>query len=199
MRKRSIGLALALLILGTSSLAFATGVPSKTTQDMTTVVSIVSETGVELPPGFQIIPLVATESATRELAAIQSFVTTPNATVVQYFDVAVREEIAKLLPEGFDLDTLSMNEFLPITVVNYEESYGDVAATFQFATQYQEGQPVVALVGITDEVTGVVAWTVLKAEVVDGLVKIHFTQDILLKIQSGDAMLAILNGEAAAN
>lgn len=193
MNKRLVGLVLALVMLTMTSLAFAT-VPSKTTIDMVRFVRAASATGETLPLSVIVFPVEQVPEASAELASIAGF-TKQGAPVVQYFDQSVQDALAPLLPEGFDATSLSLNEFVPIQVNGYDSAYGDVAFFFEFPTGYAEGQPLVALLGIQGDAG--VTWFALKAEVVEGLVKIYFTQDVLEKMQTSIVFLTILSGEAA--
>lgn len=196
MNKKLVCLALALLLtLGTTSLAFAT-VPSKTTSDLVKPVGVVSATGEPLPVAVSVPPPEAAQAATETLASIAAFVQ-QGGSLVKFFDQTVQDAITSLLPVGINAESLTMNEFLPIKIADYDAAYGDITVSFEFATEYVDGQPIVAMVGIKEGET--VTWYAQKAEVVEGVVRIYFTQDVLEKMQTGDVMLAILSGEAPAN
>jgi hypothetical protein len=84
-----------------------------------------------------------------------------------------------------------MNEFTTIKIDGYSEENGDLTASFEFATKYADGQAIVAMVGV--EVDGTMTWTALKAEVVDGIVKITFPEAVVKLMQTGNAVLSILS------
>lgn len=176
-------------------------VKSKTTGDLSSVAGMKSESGVELPPEFVVEVKTQTEEASAMLTEIFTFVTEQKMPVVSFFNEEVVSEIRAALPEGVDLDSLSMDEFAPLGAISYNGEYGDVAVTFQFATEYVDGQNIVALVGISsglDEAGNqTVEWHALKAEVVDGLVVVHFTTEVLLKMEQSEAMIAILSEDIA--
>lgn len=197
MTKKLLGIILALVMVFsmTQALAQAATVPSKTTQDMASVASLVSaETGIALPASFQVALQAPSIAAEQVLADLFAF--TQTAPPASYFPEEVRIELAKLLPEWVDVNTLALNEFVTLGVIDYDEAYGDVIISFEFATEYADGQPIVALVGVKQDDSEDIVWTALQAEVVDGLVKIHFTKEVLLLLKTGEAMLAILNGAA---
>ena len=79
-------------------------------------------------------------------------------------------ELAALVPEDFDVNTLSVHEFTPLAASNYSADYGDVTATLTFATQYSPMQTLVAMVGVVtgedEDGNPIVEWTALKAEAV---------------------------------
>jgi len=154
-----------------------------------------------------------TKNVLDELGKILDFFQKTGLPVVEYFDYdankdysaggvedgPVKKQISLLLPAGFDLDTLELHEFVTAQPFFYEKGIGDVAATFEFATEYIKDQIIVAVIGVFDE-WGNVEWIPLKAEVVedperDGvyLVQIYFTQESLVKIGDNPFALAILS------
>lgn len=192
MKKLLSILLVVVLVLSVSSVAFAS-VPSKTTADLVKLIGVASSSGDTLPVKF-VIPIPEQSTvANEELAAIAAYSQQSGVSLMSYFDQAVQDQIKVLLPEEFAVDKLTINEFLPITLVDYKTEYGDLVVTFTFATPYTDGQPIVAMVGIKEDAT--VTWFAQKAEVVNGIVNISFTQDVLLKIQeaNGDFILAILS------
>ena len=195
MNKLRTGLALTLVVLSIASLALASSVPSKTTSDLVKPVGIVSATGEAVPVTITLPSAEQSQAATEELAAIATFMQKPGATLVSYFDAAVQQEMTALLPEGFDTSKLVMNEFVPLALGDYKAEYGDLVISFEFATEYADGEAIVAMVGIKEG--SLITWYPQKAAVVDGIVQITFTQDVLEKMQTGEVMLAILSGAAA--
>lgn len=200
-----------------SAVAFA-AVPSKTTQDMASVVKVETATDVAVGEGFVIKITEEQEYATTELKTIAAFIQETGETgetgeteavpVIKYFTQteAVEKQVAELLPEDFDEETLVMYEFAPLTAVNYDTEYGDVTGTMVFATKYRPEQTLLAMVGIVtgvdEEGNQIVEWTALKAEAIEneedpenGYVRIHFPKELLPKIESGEAMVAILSDE----
>lgn len=98
------------------------------------------------------------------------------------------------LKEILGTDTLNVNEFMPVVVENYEESYGDVTATFQFSTPYAQGEEVLVLVGVINALTGEVEWVALAGVgTADGGIEVTFTAAILSAIQSNTAMMAVVS------
>lgn len=215
--KKLVCAMLVCVMLCMSAVAFA-AVPSKTTQDMASVVEVETSTDVAADPGFIIEIIEEQEYATTELETIASFIQGTEETeeteasepvpVIEYFTQSetVAEQVTELLPEDFDASTLVMYEFAPLTAVNYEEEYGDVTATMVFATKYRPEQTLVAMVGIVKGVdedgNQIVEWTALKAEAVEneddpekGYVRIYFPQELIPEIESGNAMIAILSDE----
>jgi hypothetical protein len=195
--KRLMVLLMAVLLVLTSAAHAA--VPSKTTQDMATVVSMVSASGVALGAEFVVALTEPTEAATQQLADIAAVVSAGGSPVSYFAGMAegMLENIALLLPPDFDPDTLELNEFSPLTGINYDEAYGDVVVSFEFATAYADGQVLVAMVGIpigeNEDGTAIVEWYALQAEVVDGIVQVTFPQDVLVLLDGADAMIAILS------
>jgi hypothetical protein len=192
MNKKIIGFLLALVMVSVSAMAFATAVPSKTTQDMVKPVGVTVQAGASTAiqvstPADE----AATALATKVLGEISSYVQQQANPVINYFDQGVQEQVAALLPAGTNLSTINMNEFTTIKIDGYSEENGDLTASFEFATKYEDGQAIVAMVGV--EVDGTMTWTALKAEVVDGIVKITFPEAVVKLMQTGNAVLSILS------
>ena len=197
-----IACVLVMMIVVASITTFAASVPSKTTQDMTEVVSIASDNGAMLPTDFAIQILEETESVDKALKQLADFVTGQGLAPVRFFEEAVQQAIASLLPEEADLDKYVINEFSPLIVENYREAYGSITATFRFASEYMDGQPLVALIGLVtgmdEQGNPVVEWTPIKAVVEGGLVKVDFPADLLQRLYGQEAMIAILSEASAA-
>jgi len=195
--KRLMVLLMAVLFM-LSGIAHAV-VPSKTTQDMATVVSVVSASGVALGAEFAVVLTEPTEVATQQLANIAAVINEGRSPISYFADMSenMMGDIALLLPPEFDPDTLELNEFSPLTCINYDEAYGDVVVSFTFATEYVDGQVLVAMVGIpigeNEDGTAIVEWYALQAEVVDGVVQVTFPQDVFVLLEGADAMIAILS------
>jgi hypothetical protein len=197
MKKKLKVLVLAVLLM-ISTMGYA-AVPSKTTGDMATVAAITSVSGAPLAADFAVELIAEAPAASQELVKVAEVVSA-GGTPVSYF-ADKQEGIALLVPEGFDANTLEMNEFSPLTAINYDENYGDVVVSFEFVTEYTDGQTVVAMVGVVTGVnadgTAIVEWYALKAEVNNGLVQVHFTQEVLAKLNGTEAMIAILSEPTA--
>lgn len=192
MNKKTIGLILTVALLGMSCLAFAS-VPSKTTKDMGGVSAIV-DANQNVITGLNIDLSKESEAATKELQKIFTHVTANNAPPATYFSDAVRSQIQTRLPDGFDIDTMDMNEFASLDINDDVVISDDIFVSFELATVYTRDQNVVALVGIQEGDN--VVWIALETEVMDnGSLKIRFDAETLKKVQSGNAMLAILSGK----
>ena len=205
MKKRVFAvLVCVMLCMSVSALA----VPESTTQDAASVTDVETSTGVAVDGNFVIEITGEQAYATTELGVLAAFLQKNEVAPAEYFAQSeeVREEIIDLVPEDFDIDTLSLYEFAPLSSANYASDYGNVIATMTFATKYQPEQTLVAMVGI---VTGVdedgnqiVEWTALKAEAVEneedpemGYVRIYFPQELVPEIENDNAMIAILSDE----
>lgn len=222
MKNRTIWtMALALLLVMLSACAFAEAVPSITIEDVvvpevpalkteiankTTVAPVTQAVitlkptataapgAVEAPVEEQTVSLVVelkepTVKAAKVLDEIAVHVET--APVTQYFAPEVVTEVKKIIPVAAKVEELKVHEFYEVNTANYAEAYGDVEATFEFATQYEDGKSFVAMIGIIGE-DGEVTWMPMNAEVVDGKVKILFTQEVLLLLEQNEAVCALL-------
>lgn len=190
--KKLLCLVLALLCI--ASFALADSVPSKSTADM---VSVQVQGNIPADSGFVLTPVV--DSITYQVAveACQNQIEklAASASVEAYFgEVKDGDGNVISLKEILGTDTLNVNEFMPVVVENYEESYGDVTATFQFSTPYAQGEEVLVLVGVINALTGEVEWVALPGVgAADGGIEVTFTAAILSAIQSNTAMMAVVS------
>ena len=184
--KKLLGIMLALALTVAIGAAYAT--PSKTASDLTQI-------GTASIPG--VVAYVASSQAGVNAAAAvvtdMAAKATAGVTAAGFFGEALQADIAAALPAGTDLSALAVNELIPVALGGYTAGMGDVVVPFQFATVYQEGQPVVAMLGFVGA-DGVVEWHVLQAEVVaGGVVNITFPADLALRMTTETTVLAILN------
>lgn len=185
--KKLLCLVLALLCVATAAMASA--VPSKSTADMVSV----QVQGANVPASFTIAPVVdaaRTQACQAEIAKLAA-----SASVEAYFgQVTDASGNVVSLSALLGTDNLSVNEFMPVDVPEYDASYGDVDVVFQFSTPYEAGEEVLALIGIQgaqDEVD----WTALEGvgTGTDGGVEINFTSDVLAAMQGADCLMAIVS------
>ena len=116
--------------------AVAYAIPADTTHETTAVTDVTTSTDATVDAGFAIEIGGEQAYATTELGALAAFVKNNGVAPVDYFtqSEAVSAELAALLPEDFDVNTLSVHEFTPLAASNYSADYGDVTATLTFAT-----------------------------------------------------------------
>lgn len=193
--KKALCLILVLVCLGT--MAVAESVPSRSTADLVETVEIRTESGAAAED--LIIATVEDEVAyateievcQNEIARLQE-----SASVAEYFG-EVRNSSGEVvsLTEVLGSEQLVVNEFMPIIVDNYDATYGNVTVVFKFSTPYEKDEPVVVLIGIVNPETGLVEWVALEGvgTGVDGAIEVEFTAEFLEAIQSGSAMMAIVN------
>ena len=184
--KKLLGIMLALALTVAVGAAYAT--PSKTASDL-------MQTGNTNLPGVVASVATSQESVDATAAVVTDMAAKAAAgvTAAGFFGEALQADIAAALPVGTDLSTLAVNELVPVALSGYTAGMGDVVVPFQFATVYQEGQPVVAMLGFVGA-DGVVEWHVLQAEVVaGGIVNVTIPADLALRMQTETTVLAILN------
>ena len=193
--KKALCLILVLVCLGT--MAVAESVPSRSTADLVETVEVRTESGAAAED--LIIATVEDEVAyateievcQNEIARLQE-----SASVAEYFG-EVRNSAGEVvsLTEVLGSEQLVVNEFMPIIVDNYDATYGNVTVVFKFSTPYEKDEPVVVLIGIVNPETGLVEWVALEGvgTGVDGAIEVEFTAELLEAIQSGSAMMAIVN------
>ena len=110
---------------------------------------------------------------------------------IAYFGDDVKAELEALLP-GVDVDALQLNELTAITVTGYSIINGSLTINCVFPTKYTVGQNVAVVIGVQQN--GVMVWKVFTATVLaDGSLNVTLPADVLLSIQSGTAVIAVLN------
>lgn len=188
MTKKVIIVIVAAVLLLTAIPALA-ATPSKTTEDLTRIVSVQSEDG-NAGKTLIYVRTEPTDFATKTLNAFLEY-KNKNKVITDFFSAEMQESILKFLPENTDLRKMIISEFLSLGIGEYVDSYGDVTCTFQFPTDYKEKKPVVALMGYLD-VSGTTVWVPLQTEVLDGKLKIVFPSEVLL-VAGHDVVLTILS------
>lgn len=182
--KKLVCLVLALVCFAT--VAMAESVPSKSTADMVSV-EVKGDAGIVVAPvedtAENQVVIAKCNAEIEKLAAA--------ASVAAYFG-EVKNAAGEIVTLG---DGLTVAEFLPLTVANYEETAGNVTVSFQLATPYAAGETVIVLVGIVAE-DGAVEWTAFEAvgTGVNGAIEVEFTSEVLLAIQNGTALMAVVSG-----
>ncbi len=197
MNKKFKVLALLLVLALSFNMVSVFAATSPKGQDLTKVESYKGTDNVVPEPAFIIYVTQPTDPWQQDMDAVAEL-TKAGKTPIEFFDDAVKADVANLLPAGTDLAALQMNEFVPISALNYEEAYGDVTAAFEFPTQYAEGQPLVALAAVYTLVNSVTnewsaEWFACAAEAKMGKVYITFPADYVAKLEGGWGSLAILN------
>lgn len=193
--KKVLSLILVLVCLGT--MAVAESVPSKSTADLVETVEIKTESGVVAEN--LVVAAVTDEVVYKEkIEACQTEIKklAESASVEEYFgEVKDSTGAVVSLKEVLGSETIAVNEFMPLIVENYDASYGKVSVGFKFSTPYAKDERVVVLVGVTNPLTGEIEWVALEGvgTGVDGAIEVEFTAELLEAIQSGNAMMAVVN------
>ena len=144
------------------------------------------------------------EEVLAEIAKVFTAVNTDGMAPIEYFAEDVQAAVAALLPEGFDLKTLELNEFVTVDQSGYTDAIGDVTAYFEFATPYALGQKLVMLLGFYSGEKDAqdnyeVEWVALAAEVQeDGLVAVTIPAECMVKMQTSKAVAAAVLSEPVA-
>ena len=118
--------------------------------------------------------------------------------VCTWLPEASQNEIQLLLKDDLSRDELLVYDYLPLITENYVDTYGDVITSFTFATPYEEGQQVVAVLGLprTDAVGAdetLMNWAVQRAQVnANGEVEIVFDQLALIGMGEETGLLLVL-------
>lgn len=161
------------LVLMLSAVAFATGLPSKTTLDMFKVFV----TGENLPAdsGFYFLPVNELTIGKENMANFQDLLDVCQVEldklaaaegVEAYFgEVADAQGEPVVLSEALEVaegETLNVYEFCPVVAGNYKEEYGNVTVTMCFPTPYEIDEKVEVMLGkvtVNEDGTQDVAWT----------------------------------------
>lgn len=188
MTKKVIIVIVAAVLLLTVIPALA-ATPSKTTEDLTRIVSVQSEDG-NAGKALIYIRTEPTEFAEETLKAFMAY-KNKNKIIADFFSAEVQENMLKLLPADSDLKKMIMSEFVSLGIGDYLASYGDITCTFLFPTNYKEKKPVIALLGYLD-VNGATVWDPLKTEVLNGKLIIEFPSE-MLTVVGHDVVIAVLS------
>ena len=140
--------------------------------DVTHVKSVetVKEDGKAEAAGWDIDVTEDEAPVIEEIAKIYDWVAAKGKSAVSYFPEETQQAISALLPEGFKLENMMMNEFVTLTLTGDVDVLNDAKVTFTFTTKYTQDQHVVAVIGLYDgtrDANGqyVVTWIPLEAEV----------------------------------
>ena len=168
------------------SFAVAESVPSKTTGDMTMFEIDVENPGNEGPV------LYAEPSESADAALIDLI----NADSIEaYFaDAVTVDGKPAVITEMLELSSQELNiyEFTGCFAHGFVDDCGRVIGKMTFATPYPEGEKVIAMIGIVKK--DYVQWTALEGTADEtGAIVAVFPQDLVLAIQNGTAMIAIIS------
>ena len=148
-----------------------------------------------------------------------------NEVLAEILTETLPEGATAELPEGFEvkLEDFQIDEFVAMTLEGYVAEYGEVEAEFAFTTEYVEEDILIVMIGImpTEEeiaaleteaadadeaaeetaeeaeatVASLIQWIPLKAEVVDGKVKVAFGEDVLTMVNEQGAVMMVLRAD----
>ena len=185
---------LLVLMVALSAMAMAEFVPSKTTGDLTQVT-----VEAEDPTAYEglMVAAVVTEAVEYEKkieicnSEIEKLSAAEN--VVAYFGEVKNAsgEVVDIL-EMLNVEAVNVYEFCPIVASGYTAEMGNVTLAMQFATPYEVDEAVIVLIGLVAE-DETVAWTAYEGVVTEDGVKVEFDAEMLLAIQEGDALLAVVS------
>ncbi len=179
--KKIIAIALTLMLLCGAASVFALPVPSKTTGDL-----VKFEIQVESPIDGktpEMAPAADSAIADPELGKLQEV-----GDAAEYFSEEVTKGITGII--GGD-GAFSVDDFLGISVSEYDEGMGLCTIIAQFSKAYGPGEKVAVLVGLIQN-DGQVAWTVVEGVGVEGgMVMFTVPADVMLAIQNHNALLAV--------
>ena len=197
MKKFALMLASAMLVLSAASAMAA--VPSKTTTDVTHVKSVETDGKTEAA-GWDIDVTEDEAPVIEEIAKIYDWVAAKGKSAVSYFPEETQQAIAALLPEGFKLENMTMNEFVTLMLTGDVDALNDAKVVLTFTTKYTQDQHVVVAIGLYDgtrDANGqyVVTWIPLEAEVLEnGDIAVVFPAEVIAQMKDAVATaMAVLN------
>lgn len=180
-------------VTGTSENRVLSPTLSMTLNTLTRFSATVEGYGISLN-GLFTIKDTLTEDARAAFDAIAAYVQKGQA-VIGYFGTDMGEQIKRgnLSPayQGFDFNQLILSEYVSLGINNQLEDDLDITSTFGFASEYQDGQTVVAMFGYRSD-SGNIVWTALNTVTVNGQVQVDIPSELLLKAGS-EAILGILS------
>ena len=188
--KKIISFALVAVMLCVAFAAFAEGVsvPSKTTDDMTSF-----DVTVENPVDGKAVSLLPiNESTVDDITKYQANLDNADAELKKlqeaasldaYFGDAAKE-IAAILGDG----EISVDEFLAVIEIGYEDGMGNATIKAKFATPYEKDEKVAVLIGIPGDA---IAWKTFEGVGQDdGSVQFTVDADTMKAIEANTAILA---------
>ena len=192
--KRTISVLLAVLLM-MSMFAFAeTAAPSVTVSQV-----IVPKTDVVIAEDFTVALTVLAEESVEKKVFDEIVAVAETAPVAEYFGEEVMTSVAAILPAEINVESLVMDEFFALSEENYDATYGDVDATFEFVTVYPDETVLVALVGILPAEDAAedaeITWVAQEAVVTEGKVAVTFTQDVFESMAENQCVFALLRAE----
>lgn len=194
--KKFLALVTLICMVLAASVAFA-AFPSKTADDLTQIGVVETTTGVAIDPSFTIAVTDPTEAITAQVDSMRAVVEAEQP-LLTYFPEEVQQQVVAVMPADFDVNAAVAYELVPVTVANYDEAYGDVAAEFTFATAFPEGTQVVVLLGMPNaEAENGMDWIVKQGTVAKGVVRLQFAQEELVRMQADDALMVIMSAPIA--
>lgn len=192
--KKIISMLLALMLIASCALAQTPARPSVTVADVVIPsAEVVGEVTL-------VISLNDVQPETREQEVVEEIIEhVQEKPLAEFFTEEAISAAVEYLPPAVKIESLVMDEIFVMDVQNYETHYGDVEARFQFVTEYKDNTPLVAMVGIMNE-DGAITWIPMQATVVEGMVSIAFTQEVLEIVNAGShrVVMALLRAEEEA-
>lgn len=187
----------ALLCVGAVAMA-ESSVPSKSTADLTQATGVQSESGAEVKSDFVLEPATASKATAEQTVATQKVIDELTATSAKDYcsDVTDKDgngvDVTAIL--GADKKPV-INEIMPLTVENYDSSYGDMKASYTFATEYDKDEPVVIVLTIVDPVTGKVKKIAVegKGNGVNGGIDVVFPAEVMEAMNGACVTMSVVS------
>jgi hypothetical protein len=172
---------------------------SKTTSDLSQISNIETSGDIQENSEFSIAVTQDSDEVLEQITDIYEFVSDNKTAPIRYFNEETVQKIAAMLPEGTDLDGLSLNEFVTVETCGCDETHehGQAHVHFKLATKYEDTQNAVALVGIfsgggSDEKLAA-EWIPLKSKIIGGELEVEFDLETLEKMNDKKCAFAVFN------
>lgn len=174
--KKFLALVTLVCMVLVSTTAMAASVNSKQAKDLLSVAD--RDYSLEIA--------VETEKMAEEIAAMADYAVS-NPSFAGYFNADVQKEIA----ENLKAETVVAYEVISVAAADYDEAVGEIEADFAFATVYADDAEVVVMIGFEGE--DGIEWTAKKAVVVEGAVRVVFTAEEMVRMNSQKALVVVLS------
>lgn len=160
--------------------------PSRSYDDMTEITTAQAD-------NWELFVADPSEIIEAEVAAMIKHVA--DQPIVTFFDAPVQDEIAKTL-SAEDAASLIAYELIPLACKGYQPAFNNVAADMTFATLFDENEELIVLIGLPKAEAddgNLLTWTVQRSVQLEGKVRVMFTEEELVQMESTPALLVVLS------
>lgn len=188
MKKRILGIVLALMLLTVSALAAVlTDAPGTPTQDR--AVALDARWEDEARTAYDLRELPADHLTVNQAMDVYDFVYEQGSRPVRWYPEDTQKAIEAII--SVDPDTLHMTEFMRLHAAEIVPP-ADLEATMTLTIDYQPGQLTVVVLGDTSDPANLV-WTPVESRVIaNGQVEFNVPQALMAQLQGEDLLFSLL-------